>query len=579
MIDLEEEQFNNIMYYFSRSHNFKSANSLLNKIGLEDFFSDQNEFADFLSYLNSKNFWKKEEHNKREWGDVQTPISLVNRVYKLLQQKKFKPTIIVEPTFGDGNFILSALDFFKELDLVYGIEISRKRKWNFCISFLLKIEEKAFENKKLRLKLYSEDFFDHNFKLESDFLESNKILIVGNPPWITISELSTLESDNLPVRTNLKNFTGMDALTGKSNFDISESIIVQLIENFTSFNGKIALLCKNSVINNILKDLRRTKYKIGNIQSYQINTVKEFDKKCDASLLVLDLNSTENYAICESRNLANPNRIKNKFGWINDYFVSDVDKYLITNFLEGKSSFNWRQGVKHDCSKILEFIEQNDGILVNKKGNRVDIEQNLVYPLMKSSDLREFEKTTTSRKILLPQKSLKDDTSLIKEKFPKTWNYLEAHKEFFKKRKSSVYKKKDPYSIFGIGSYVFSKYKVAISGMYKKPKFVIVKEVENKPVIFDDTCYFIGFNSYQNAVFVASLLNSQICLEFLESITFVDAKRPYTKENLMRINIREISDHITFNNIQKIWNQNCFENEGKFIEKDYQRFKRKINKK
>ena len=115
--------------------------------------------------------------------------------------------------------------------------------------------------------------------------------------------------------------------------------------------------------------------------------------------------------------------------------------------------------------------------------------------------------------------------------------------------------------------------------MYKKPKFVVVKEVENKPVIFDDTCYFISFKAYQNAVFVASLLNSQISLEFLESITFVEAKRPYTKENLMRIDIKEISNIITFSGIQKIWNQNCFENEENFTEKDYQSFKRKINKK
>lgn len=47
-------------------------------------------------------------------------------------------------------------------------------------------------------------------------------LILGNPPWTTNSKMGQIDGTNLPEKSNVDTLKGMDALTGKSNFDISK---------------------------------------------------------------------------------------------------------------------------------------------------------------------------------------------------------------------------------------------------------------------------------------------------------------------------------------------------------------------
>ena len=69
---------------------------------------------------------------------------------------------------------------------------------------------------------------------------------------------------------------------------------------------------------------------------------------------------------------------------------------------------------------------------------------------------------------------------------------------------------------------------------------------EGKPVMLDDTCYLIGFDTLEYAVYTLILLNSETAVQFLKSITFSDAKRTFTKDVLMRIDLLALSKH--FNN-------------------------------
>ena len=120
----------------------------------------------------------------------------------------------------------------------------------------------------------------------------------------------------------------------------------------------------------------------------------------------------------------------------------------------------------------------------------------------------------------------------MKTTAPKTWDYLEKHQDILAGRKSSIYKNKPRYSIFGIGEYSFSEWKVAISGLYKNLKFTAIPPVNGKPQMLDDTCYLLPCKSKTEAVFWEKLLNSKICMDFLSSLIFFDAKRPVTVDIL-----------------------------------------------
>ena len=81
--------------------------------------------------------------------------------------------------------------------------------------------------------------------------------------------------------------------------------------------------------------------------------------------------------------------------------------------------------------------------------------------------------------------------------------------------------------------------------------------------MLDDTCYFLGFDNLEFAVYTLLLLNSEINVQFLKSITFSDAKRTFTKDVLMRIDLLELAERIeksdlltTLNEINETYNFN-----------------------
>lgn len=103
--------------------------------------------------------------------------------------------------------------------------------------------------------------------------------------------------------------------------------------------------------------------------------------------------------------------------------------------------------------------------------------------------------------------------------------------------------------MFGVGEYSFAKYKVGVSGFYKKPLFSLL--YSEKPVMVDDTSYFLPFDNYADAYTCMLMLNSEKVQKFLLSISFPDAKRPFTKKVLQRIDLKKCAENISFEELVK----------------------------
>jgi hypothetical protein len=183
------------------------------------------------------------------------------------------------------------------------------------------------------------------------------------------------------------------------------------------------------------------------------------------------------------------------------------------------------------------------------------LESDLVYGFLKSSDLKNTIASQTRKFTIVTQKRIGQKTSYIRNFYPKTYDYLISHKSFFDSRKSSIYNNKPLFSIFGVGDYSFMPYKVAISGLYKTFHFTLILPQDNKPIMLDDTCYFLGFENLDFAVYTLILLNSSKTLKLLESITFSDAKRTFTKDTLMRVDLFELSQNSRLNELQEAINE------------------------
>ena len=479
---------------------------------------------------------------KDEYGDWQTNMDLAIKVCQLLKEKGVNPKVIIEPTCGKGHFILAALQIFDNIEDVFGIEIYKP--------YIDELKEKILQhyidnpnNRKPKIHLYHQSVFDFNFIDIKQRLNGRKVLVLGNPPWVTNSKLGGINSTNLPKKTNFKKLGGIDAITGKSNFDIAEYICHQMIEFLIGENAHLAFLLKSSVIKNIVYGQQENKLIISDIQQYNIDAKKEFEVSVAAALLFCSFNNKVSKQ-CVVNDFYTKENIQ-EYGWINDNFVSDISAYQKYALFEGVSPLKWWSGIKHDCAKVMELTY--DGFqYINGLGEKVDIEEDLIYPLLKSSDIKGGTISSTKRYVIVTQQATSDDTEWIKFKYPRTYQYLLKHAEKLDNRGSRIYKGRSRFCLFGIGKYSFKPYKIAVSGLYKKPKFTIVTPISDKSVMLDDTCYMLGLNTLEEATFTQELLNSVPVQEFINSIVFTDAKRVINKDLLMRIDLIKIIEHMQY---------------------------------
>ena len=69
----------------------------------------------------------------------------------------------------------------------------------------------------------------------------------------------------------------------------------------------------------------------------------------------------------------------------------------------------------------------------------------------------------------------------------------------------------------------------------------MVGPFHDRPVVLDDTCYHLSFETEDEARATARLLDSEPCRELLAALVFWDAKRPITSDLLQRIDLRQLA--------------------------------------
>ena len=468
---------------------------------------------------------------KIEYGDFQTPYDLAIQVCNVLKSWGIKPNSILEPTCGTGNFLTASINVFDECSNFRGFDINED---------YIKSTKKAVEIYKNNKNIYLDtgNFFEINWDTQFADLQE-PILILGNPPWVTNSQLGTLESKNIPTKNNFQNMKGFDALTGKSNFDISEWMIIKMIEWIEKRNATIAMLCKTSVARKLLEYAWKNNRKIGNEKIYNIDSKRHFDISAAACLLIMQ-STGESDKTCDIYPDLSSDIKAQTIGYRDNLLLSSISDYEKTKYLIGKkASRKWRTGIKHDLSHVMEIIKIDKNKYKNGFGEVFYLEDDYLYPLIKGSDLSNGK--MPRKWLIVPQKSITDNVEKIKITAPKTWEYLIRHKKSFDNRASSIYKKRASFSIFGIGDYTFSEWKIAIPALYKKCEFSLIGKFENKPIVFDDTVNFLSVENKEEAENLLGKLNSKLANDFYKAFIFFDNKRPITVQILNHLDINKLA--------------------------------------
>lgn len=468
----------------------------------------------------------------RQFGDFQTPPSLAADVCDVLVRRGIGAPLILEPTCGRGAFVKAAITAFPNAERILGVEINA--------DYLNELKLDLGRQAATKVEVEQGDFFQTDWEA---VLSSNEghWLLLGNPPWVTNSELGSLNSNNLPTKTNFQGHRGFDAITGKANFDISEWMLLEQMAWLKKRSGWIAMLVKTSVARKVLKQAWKRHEPVGRAAMFKIDAKHHFGAAVDACLFVLPVNVGAISQDCDVYSTLHSDIPVSTIGFHDGVLVSNVLSYMKQReLIASNTEYIWRSGVKHDCSKVMELVASTDGQCVNGQGDTVSIENNYVFPMLKSSDVAKG-KITSNRLMIVTQRKVGESTIAIETNSPETWRYLSMHSDALDKRGSVIYKDKPRFSVFGVGPYTYAPWKVAVSGFYKNVRFVKVGPVDDKPTVFDDTIYFLPCFSEEEADFVMSLVQSKPYQELMNSMIFPDEKRPVTAELLKRISLGQVA--------------------------------------
>nr|WP_315184344.1 hypothetical protein [uncultured Albidiferax sp.] len=473
-----------------------------------------------------------ERKRRAEFGDWQTPFDLALASCKKLIELGIQPDVVIEPTCGIGAFVLAANAAFPNAKSIHGYEINSE--------YLIQLKNSlAGSGYNSNTQLHEADFFAHDWVASLSEMDGS-LLVLGNFPWVTSSQQGAIGGSNLPTKSNFQGHAGFDAMTGKANFDISEWMLLKVLTWFRRRPGAIGMLVKTAVARKILSQAKQQGASVVDAFMFNIDSKKSFNAAVDACLLVMRFdpaasNAEHEYTVFKDLSAPHGTRVGHRDGKT----IGDLDAFDATMHLIGKSPQKWRSGVKHDASAVMEFTRTPAG-LINGLDEIVTLEDTYLFPLLKGSDIGSNKKWR-EKFTLVTQRAVGESTDSIRVLAPQTWKYLEDHGTQLDARGSSIYAKNPRFSIFGVGDYTFKSWKIAICALYKKLEFRVIGPIEDKPVMFDDTVYFIAFDTQEEAEVALGQLNNSDARRLLGSMIFWDEKRPIKTTILNALDFEKVS--------------------------------------
>lgn len=449
---------------------------------------------------------------RRLSGDWQTPLPLARAVCRRLLDANCAPASVLEPTCGVGAFLVAASEVWPGADLI-GLD----RNSEHLDAARAALPQAHFE---------ASDAFAEDWRARLAGLPG-PVLLLGNPPWVSASSAGARGSRTGAPRSGF--VSGLDTVTGASDFDVAEWLLRQWLAAASGLDVTVAMLVKTHVARRLL-DAR-----VGEpIGLWRINANRHFGVRVEAALLVVRPGETTVPCPVHPSLDAQPDA---HWGRLDGALVRDLPAALSTRHLMGAGG-DWRSGVKHDAGSILE-LERAGNSWRNRLGEAVDVEAEMLWPLLKGGDLHRGE--GPERALLLPQTTLSEPPDQHLADAPRALAYLDSHRGRFEARKSRIYRSRPPFSVFGLGPYSFSPWKVAVSGLHGSLAFRAVGPRGGRPVLFDDTCYLLPMASEQAAHRTADWLNTELVQRALRARSFPGAKRPVTARLLRRLAVAAAS--------------------------------------
>ena len=189
---------------------------------------------------------------------------------------------VLEPTCGLGGFVAGLLDRPVPPREIRGYEIQADYV-EAC---------RAYSRGRTVVHVERADLFGVDLASRPDWTTAGPLLVVGNPPWVTTGELGRLGSVNRPERSKVVGLSGLDARTGRANFDLAEAVWHKLLNEIREPDATIALLCKTTTARNVLRWAVRAGRPVASATIHRVDARRWFGAAVDACLFVVRLGPT-----------------------------------------------------------------------------------------------------------------------------------------------------------------------------------------------------------------------------------------------------------------------------------------------
>jgi hypothetical protein len=428
---------------------------------------------------------------------------------------------------------------------------------------LLRFYEKVLhlhniDKNKIWLKLILNSF--------SPIMYNNFDFVIGNPPWIKWDFLSEDYKKKLRVIYldiyKLFAHKGMKARLGFSHDDISIVFTYVAMDKYLKLGGVCSFVLKQTLFRSIAGSQFRSfeifkgeeRIPIQCSEVHDFNAINPFGKGQETSVTSLIKGKATQYPVSY---LKWEKRGQHKFLETDNW--SDVCEYIeCSNFSaypsDASISSPWvivpcdqsrpdlvehnanpyrpRHGVVNDLNpvfvvNIIRIINQNLVKIVNsassirKKVQQIttDIESDVVYPLVKSKSIDKWGISKHGFIIIPHKKAGFVNESELKVQYPRAYKYLYRFKADLENRKSIHFKSGPFYSLFGLGVYTFSPFKVVWNCMTFLPDFAVASPVDLgfglKTQIPDNPIGYFSLDDEKEAHYLCAILNSKPVKDYL----------------------------------------------------------------
>jgi hypothetical protein len=393
--------------------------------------------------------------------------------------------------------------------------------------------------------------------------------IVGNPPWVNWEALPAEyreKTKQLWTEHGLFQHQGYDALLGKSKDDLSILITYVVLERYLRRGGTLAFIITQSIFQTTGAGRGFRSFQLGDgtpiqvLQVEDLSCIKPFSgAKNRTAMVLLRKGMRTCYPVPyiywqrqpgfpaprEHDSLIKVKRQTQRLALVaKPYLPTDNASPWLTitpgvlpviEKLQGKSYYQAREGVNTGGANGVFYFEVlargKDGkkLLVRNitSGNKRSVpaqeawlESDLIYPVLRGRNISPW-RGVPEEWILLTHQEGKKLQAIPPEElasdYPNTFAYLESFAPILYQRRTQVVRKLMEkgfyYSLFGIGDYTFTPFKVVWHRIGTKIKAAVVGSLDVMPpqqglIIPNDSTVFVPFTQAEEAYYFCALLNS-----------------------------------------------------------------------